>query len=455
MTTPTPTPIPPERPAAPPEHRSTPDRRSTWSELRTGLYDSGARQERYERSVINLIASDNAVPGWRRDALPYHGDMIQEGIAGQRPFAGAAHHNELERLAAEICCKVFGVDHAILQSHSCSQANQAVYHALLRPGEKVLALRFRAGGHLTHGLRSNFSGRAYDFHFFGLGADGRIDHEALRALAAEVRPRLVVCGSSSYPWTYDVAALRSVCDEAGALLHLDLSHEAGLIAGGAFPCEPRLADVVTMSLDKTLRGPHGAAILCRAGLADRIDAAVHPGTQSSFPIRRLTDAAAALLESQTAPFAAYARASVALARRLADRLGALDPAAVVGGGTDKHYLLLDTRRVFGLDGRAAEGLLEGAGVLTNRQSLPHDATNRISEAGGLRLGTAWLASCGYEAADVDELADLVADVLSGRGAGGEQARGGASPAAALRALAGRERPGDVRRAADPDRAPTS
>ncbi|MFI9011471.1 serine hydroxymethyltransferase [Actinosynnema sp. NPDC053489] len=383
-----------------------------WTALRDRLHALGARQERYERDVINLIASDNAVPGWRERTRPYSGDMIQEGIAGARPFAGAAVHNELELLAAEVARAVFGVDHAVLQPHSCSQANQAVYHCLLSPGDRVLALHFRSGGHLTHGMRKNFSGSLYDFRFYGVGADGVIDYAAAREVAREFRPRLVVCGSSSYPWTYDVPELRSICDEVGAELLLDLSHEAGLIAGGAFDCDLGLADAVTMSLDKTLRGPHGAAILCRADLADRMDAAVHPGTQSSFPVRRLTDAAAALLETRTERFAEYARRSVDLARALAGAFTAHAPGAAVGGGTDKHYFLLDTRRAFGLDGRTAEERLERAGLLTNRQSLPSDRSNRIDAAGGVRIGTAWLSSCGYTTADVADLVALVVGALT-------------------------------------------
>ena len=415
---------------------NVPDRNSSWAQLRDQLLAGGTRQETYERSVVNLIASDNAVPGWRSATLPYHGDMIQEGIAGKRPFAGAAIHDELELLAAEIACKVFGVDHAILQSHSCSQANQAVYHALLRPGDRVLALRFRAGGHLTHGMRSNFSGRAYDFEFYGVGPDGRIDYDALRRHAQQFHPRLVVCGSSSYPWRYEVAELRAICDEVGASLMLDLSHEAGLIAGGAFECDLRLADVVTMSLDKTLRGPHGAAILCRAELADCLDAAVHPGTQSSFPIRRITDAAEALLESRTREFGAYAQRCVALARGLAERFRTIHPDSVVGTGTDKHYLLLDTGTAFGKDGHAAELALEGIGVLSNRQSLPNSASDRLKDAGGLRVGTAWLSSCGYDDQDADTLVELIATALPG---------GNLDKCAAwTQELAARSRPLDVR-----------
>jgi len=418
---------------------TVPDRNSPWPLLRDELFASGTRQEDYERSVVNLIASDNAAPGWRAHSLPYPGDMIQEGIAGKRPFAGAAIHDELELLAGEIACKVFGVDHAILQSHSCSQANQAVYHALLRPGDRVLALRFRAGGHLTHGMRANFSGRAYEFEFYGVNEAGVIDYDALREHALRYRPKLVICGSSSYPWRYDVARLRAVCDEVGAALMLDLSHEAGLIAGGAFDCDLPQADVVTMSLDKTLRGPHGAAVLCRADLAGKLDSAVHPGTQSSFPLRRVTDAAAALLESQTAAFGEYARRCVALSRALAGHFRAVDPTAVAGG-TDKHYLLLDTKRAFGLDGQTAEVALEGVGVLSNRQSLPTNDSDRLKDAGGLRIGTAWLSSCGYDEQDAEALANVVAIALRGGNAD--------KCLRAVRDLTGRDRPLDVRRATE-------
>ncbi|SDP96922.1 serine hydroxymethyltransferase [Actinopolyspora xinjiangensis] len=418
-----------------------PDRNSPWPLLRDELFASGARQQTYERSVVNLIASDNIVPGWRANNLPYLGDMVQEGIVRKRPFAGAGIHDELELLAGEIACKVFGVDHAILQSHSCSQANQAVYHALLRPGDRVLALRFRAGGHLTHGMRTNFSGRAYEFEFYGVDQFGGIDYDALREHALRFQPKLVICGSSSYPWRYDIARLRAVCDEVGAALMLDLSHEAGLIAGGAFDCDLGMADVVTMSLDKTLRGPHGAAVLCRAELAERMDSAVHPGTQSSFPLRRVTDAAAALLESQTAAFTEYTSRCLALSRHLAEQFRAIDPDSVIGGG-DKHYLLLDTKRAFGLDGHAAEVALESVGVLSNRQSLPTNDTDRLKDAGGLRIGTAWLASCGYDEQDTEPLADVITAVL--RGTDPEKC------ARAVHDLISRERPLDVRRTSQLD-----
>lgn len=393
-----------------------PPRLASPAELRTraaALHDLGRAQEAYELTVINMIASDNVLPAWRRAHAPYRGDMIQEGLVGERPFAGAEYHNRIEVLAAEIACEVFGAEHAILQSHSCSQANQAVYQALLETGAVVLSLDFSAGGHLTHGLRRNFSGRNYTFHHYGLGPDDRIDYAALGQQALALRPKLVVCGSSSYPWLYDVDRLRAVCDVVGARLMLDLSHEAGLIAAGVIPSPVAAADVVTMSLDKTLRGPHGGLILSRREHARKIDRAVHPGTQSSFPIRRLTDAALALLDTQTASFRAYGHRTVAIAQAMADELSAV-PGLLFGGGPQKHYMLLDVRAAFGVSGQAAEVHLEALGLLANRQTLRRDASARMSEASGLRIGTAWMASRGYEEPEAREVARLIIDALADR-----------------------------------------
>ena len=381
--------------------------------VRTGfaaLAELGARQWQKERETIDLIASDNAFPLACAANPPYVGHAIQEGLVDRRPFAGARTHDDIERLAASIACEVFGAQHANLQPHSCSQANQAVYHALLSPGDSVCALDFRAGGHLTHGLKINFSGRTYDFHHYGLGSDERIDYESAQKLAHTVRPKLIVCGSSSYPRLFEAERLRAIADSVEARLMFDLSHEAGLIAGAAVPNPVAVADVVTMSLDKTLRGPFGAMVLCRAELAERIDRSVHPGVQSSFPIRRLVDSAHALLLTQTSSFREYARAAVANSRLLASQLINAG-VRLATGGTDKHYTVADTRTAFRLSGVEAEGKLERVGVLVNRQSLPWDLSQRINECSGIRLGTAWATSRGYAASDFIELASIIVDVL--------------------------------------------
>ncbi|RMN44278.1 serine hydroxymethyltransferase [Pseudomonas syringae] len=370
----------------------------------------GAQQENYESTVINLIASDNASP--RHSSPFYKGQMIQEGVAGKRPFAGARFHDEIERTAALIACRVFNAEHANLQPHSCSQANQSVYHALLEPGDNVLALNFKAGGHLTHGHKVNFSGMFFNFRHYGVDeATDLIDYDLAEQDAIRFKPKLIVCGSSSYPRLFDARRLREISDKVGALLMFDLSHEAGLIASGAIPNPVPLADVATMSMDKTMRGAHGAIILCTAKIAQKIDKGVHPGTQSSFPISRLTQTAQALLHSQTAEFREYANRVLDNALLLEQHFLGV-PNLLVTGGTDKHYLVLNTKAAFGIDGVLAEQRLEAISVLSSRQTLPGDRTSRIDDAGGIRLGTAWITSRGYELDEVSALATIIIEALS-------------------------------------------
>jgi len=396
----------------------------------------GSRQAAYERRVVNLIASDNAYPSSQADSPPYCGWMIQEGLVGHRPFAGATIHDAIEELGQRVARNVFRVDHANLQPHSCSQANQAAYAAVAEPGARMLALGFRAGGHLTHGLRVNYSGRIYSFAHYGVGADGLIDYDAARDLARRVRPRVLICGSSSYPRDFDVSCLRGIADEVNALLMLDVSHEAGLIAGGAMTNPLPMADIGTMSLDKTLRGPFSAMVLCRSALADQVDRAVHPGTQSSFSIRRISDAAYALILTQTTAFQRYAKRTVENARTLAEHLLA-GGAELLTGGTDKHYVVVNTAASFGLSGTDAEGVLQNLAILTNRQTLPTDGSGRSNASSGLRLGTAWITSRGYRRRDVVELADIIRAALM------QNRRSRNSLKDRVHALVDRERPGDV------------
>ncbi|HTV20020.1 MAG TPA: serine hydroxymethyltransferase [Polyangiaceae bacterium] len=383
---------------------------AAWSQVVDELFELGRRVRKSELDTINLIASDNAMPAVVSRRPVYDGHIIQEGLVGRRPFAGAAAHDALEAKAVEIACRVFGVEHANVQPHSCSQANQAVYHAILRPGDAVLALGFRAGGHLTHGLSSNFSGRHYRFLHFGAAGDERLDYVAARRLAEEAKPKLIVCGSSSYPRLFDAAELRRIADGVGARLMFDLSHEAGLIAGGALPNIVPIADAATMSTDKTLRGPFGGVILCRRELAAAVDKAVHPGTQSSFPIRKVATTAHCLALTQTPEFRRYAAQVLRNARQLAS---AFAPGSLFTGGTDKHYIVVNVRQAFGIDGATAEQRLERVGVLSSRQTVPSDSSSKMAEASGLRLGLAWLTSRGYAEGDVASVAEIILAALSG------------------------------------------
>lgn len=381
------------------------------AELQEALLIAGRSLETYERSVINLIASDNATSLNNVSKLPYRGLMIQEGLLGKRPFAGSKLHDDIERIAADSACHIFSADYANLQPHSCSQANQAAYKALLTPGDTVLALDFLAGGHLTHGLKSNFSGQTYNFLFYTTSDSGFIDYDTAGRLAKEHSPKMIVCGSSSYPRLFDAKRLREIADSVGAYLMFDLSHEAGLIAAGVIPNPIPLSDITTMSLDKTLRGPFGGMILCRTGLADKVDKAVHPGTQSSFSVRKISDAAHALLETQSEGFRNYAANTLRNAKSL-EEVFSKHSGMVITGGTDKHYIVLNVKGAFNISGTEAEALLEKIGILTSRQTLPSDASRKMSQSSGIRLGTAWAASRGYQPAEFTEIGEIIISALT-------------------------------------------
>lgn len=382
-----------------------------WTMMMNELRQHGTQLTNYERKVINLIASDNAIPTTTLKNPPYAGCMIQEGLLGKRPFAGAELHDKIENIAVRAACQVFNAEHANLQPHSCSQANQAVYHALLTPGDAVLALGFKAGGHLTHGLKINFSGRAYQFEFYGIGTDGLIDYDSAAEIAKKISPKLIICGSSSYPRLFDAERLRWIADSVGARLMFDLSHEAGLIAAGVIPNPIPLADVATMSLDKTLRGPFGGTILCREELAAAIDKAVHPGTQSSFSVRKIADAANALILTQESQFKDYAENVLLNAKQL-EHVFAQFPTILLTGGTDKHYIVLDVMKAFGINGIVAEQRLEKIGILSSRQTLPSDLSPKMADCNGLRLGTAWATSRGYRTQEFKEIAKIISEALS-------------------------------------------
>lgn len=381
-----------------------------WKNILDSLYDLGNEMVNYEYNVINLIASDNAFPKSIYNNPIYPGNIIQEGIVNKRPFAGAKLHDRIEEMASNIACQVFGADHANLQPHSCSQANQAVYHALLSSNDPVLSLNFQSGGHLTHGLKYNFSGRHYDFFNYGVTESGMINYDEAQLLASEKKPKLIVCGSSSYPRLFDAKRLGEIADSVNAKLMFDLSHEAGLIAGGVIPNIVNIADVVTMSSDKTLRGPFGGIILCKKELAKAIDKAIHPGTQSSFPIRKITSTAQSLVLTQFNDFKNYSLGVLANAKILEQ---AFQSDFIFTGGTDKHYIVLNVKDAFGLTGTEAERRLEQIGILSNRQSIPSDTSRKMSDATGLRIGTAWATSRGYGISDFKEISKIIYEALSG------------------------------------------
>jgi glycine hydroxymethyltransferase len=387
------------------------DKNQDWRDVLSNLFDIGNQMINYEYSVINLIASDNAFPKYVANNPVYTGYIIQEGLVGKRPFAGAKLHDIIEKTANDIACKVFEAEHANLQPHSCSQANQAVYHALLSTGDTVLSLDFQSGGHLTHGLKYNFSGRHYNFYNYGVTESGKIDYDEAQKIALEKKPKLIVCGSSSYPRLFDASRLREIADSVNAKLMFDLSHEAGLIAGGSIPNIVNIGDVVTMSSDKTLRGPFGGIILCKKELAKSVDKAVHPGTQSSFSIRKIANTAQSLVMTQLSDFRKYAHDVLGNAKVFEQ---AFQSDFIFTKGTDKHYIVLNVKDSFGLTGTEAEERLEQIGILSNRQSIPTDTSRKMSDASGIRLGTVWATSRGYGVSDFKEISKIINEALSGR-----------------------------------------
>lgn len=366
-------------------------------------------QDQYDLKTINLIAPASPTPlKYFFNTKLRHND-IAEGLLNSRPYAGAEWFNKIEQIAVDMACSVFEAEHANVQPHSVSQANQAVYQALLQNGETVLAMKFSDGGHLTHGLKINFSGRFYNFQFYGIDSEGIIDYKNLEEQALELKPKMIICGASSYPRKINFKKLSEIAKKVGAYLVADLSHPAGLIVGGKFPKPFPYCDVVTLTLDKTMLGPHGGIILCKKEFAEKIDKGVHPGAQSSIPLRRIFEMANCLIDVSKPWFKKFIE-------RLMVNMKAFEGefskhrGLMVTGGTDTHLLVLNTFDSFGLTGKEAEILLEELGILTNRQVVPGE-TQKPYVASGIRLGATWLTARGYSSGEIKTIARIILENL--------------------------------------------
>ncbi|MFD9096449.1 serine hydroxymethyltransferase [Streptomyces collinus] len=383
------------------------------------------RAERERQSTtLQLIAAENFTSPAVLAALGSPlANKYAEGYPGARHHGGCELVDVAERVAVERAKALFGAEHANVQSHSGSSAVLAAYAALLRPGDTVLALGLAHGGHLTHGSPANFSGRWFDFVGYGVDAEtGLVDHDQVRHLARNHRPKAIVCGSIAYPRHIDHAFFREVADEVGAYLIADAAHPIGLVAGGAAPSPVPYADIVCATTHKVLRGPRGGMILCGAELAERVDRAVFPFTQGGAQMHTIAAKAVAFGEAATPAFGAYAHQVVANARVLAGHLAA-EGFTVTTGGTDTHLITTDPAPL-GVDGRAARGRLAAAGIVLDCCALPH------GDGRGLRLGTAAVTTQGMGEPEMVRIAALMAAVL----------RGDSEPAGArveVRELAGR------------------
>jgi len=364
-----------------------------------------------QRDGLELIASENfASPTVLAAAGSVLTNKYAEGYPGRRYYGGCEVVDQVESLAIERARQLFSAEHVNVQPHSGTSANMAVYFAALKPGDTLLGMDLASGGHLTHGHRLSYSGR--DFRVVAYGVDRqseRIDLDEVRRLALEHRPKLIVCGASAYSRTIDYAGFRAIADEAGALLMADMAHVAGLVAAGLHPSPVPHCDFVTTTTHKTLRGPRGGLVLCRAGFAKEIDRAVFPGIQGGPLMHVIAAKAVALGEALGETFREYQRNVVANASRLAERLVA-QGFRVVSGGTDNHLFLLDVAGR-GLTGKLSEAALDRAGITVNKNTVPFDPHPPMV-ASGIRIGTPAVTTRGMSLDEMDEIAERIGEVLA-------------------------------------------
>jgi glycine hydroxymethyltransferase len=373
------------------------------------------RELERQNTTVQLIASENftspAVIAATGSVLT---NKYSEGYPGKRYYGGNAIVDEVEDLARRRVCDLFGAEHANVQPHSGANANLAVYLAFLEAGDTVLGMSLDHGGHLTHGSPVNISGRMYDFVPYGVTeSDERLDYDRIRDLAIENQPKMIVAGATAYPRIIDPEPLRAIADEVGALLFFDAAHIAGLIAGGAHPNPVPYCDVVTFTTHKTLRGPRGGCILTRTENAAAIDKAVFPGLQGG-PLEHVIAAkAVAFREAADPSFRDYAAAIVANAQALAGGLAA-QGFRLVSGGTDNHLMLVDLRPFDAeLTGKAAQEVLDRAGITLNRNAIPDDPRSPFVTS-GLRIGTPAVTTQGMGTDEMATIAELIARALRHR-----------------------------------------
>jgi glycine hydroxymethyltransferase len=368
------------------------------------------RERERQNTTVQLIASENFTSP---AVLEAQGSVLtnkySEGYPSKRYYGGNFVVDEAEELARARACELFGAEHANVQPHSGANANMAALLALLEPGDKVMGMRLDQGGHLTHGSPVNFSGRLYDFVAYGVDDDAEtLDYDAIRELAKREHPKMIIAGATAYPRIIDFEAFRSIADDVGALLMVDAAHIAGLVAGGVHPSPLPLADIVTFTTHKTLRGPRAGAILCRADYATAIDKAVFPGLQGGPLMHVIAAKAVAFHEAMQPEFGTYAREIVVNARALAAAL-ATEGFRIVSGGTDNHLMLVDLRP-FGVTGKVAQEALDRAGVTCNKNAIPNDPEKPFVTS-GLRLGTAAVTTAGMGPEQMQEIATMIGGVL--------------------------------------------
>jgi glycine hydroxymethyltransferase len=383
------------------------------SEVDPEIADVLALELERQQRTLEMIASENFVP---MSVLECQGSVLTnkyaEGYPGKRYYGGCEHVDVAERLAIKRALDLFGAEHANVQPHSGAQANIAVYHALLNPGDTVMGLELSHGGHLTHGMRINVSGRLYDIAPYHVDREsGRIDMDEVAQIAKERQPKLILAGWSAYPRFLDFERFRAIADDVGAYLVVDMAHFAGLVAAGLHPSPVPYADVVTTTIHKTIGGGRGGMILSTEELAKRIDSAVFPGQQGGPLEHIIAGKAVALRIAASEAFRERQERTVAGAQAVADELlGAGGGVSVLTGGTDVHLVLCDLRES-PLDGKQAEDRLHGVGITVNRNAVPFDP-RPPAVSSGLRIGTPALATRGLQLEDFVEVGSIIAETLT-------------------------------------------
>jgi glycine hydroxymethyltransferase len=375
------------------------------------VFASIQNEERRQHDNLELIASENYASRAVREAMGcVMTNKYAEGYPGKRYYGGCEFVDVAENLAIDRLKKLFNAEHANVQPHAGAQANMAVFMAQLKPGDTVLGMSLAHGGHLTHGTKVSFSGKLYNAIAYGVRKDTElIDYDEMRALAREHKPKMIIAGASAYPRTMEYAPFREIADEIGAVLLVDMAHIAGLVAVGLHPSPVPLAEYVTSTTHKTLRGPRGGVILCKAAFAQAVDKSVFPGIQGGPLMHTIAAKAVAFGEALQPSFKVYQQSVIDNAKAMAAEFerGGL---RLVGGGTDTHLVLVDVS-VKGLTGKATEEYLDEIAITVNKNAIPFDQQKPMV-ASGIRLGTPAITARGFGVEECREVARIIVDGLA-------------------------------------------
>lgn len=375
------------------------------------IYSAIKKEQQRQKYHIELIASENFVSP---AVLEAQGSILTnkyaEGYSGRRYYGGCEFIDEVENIAIERACKLFGAKYANVQPHSGSTANMGAYGALLSIGDVILGMSLDAGGHLTHGYDKSFSGKLYKAYSYGLNQEGYIDYEEVERIAKEVKPKLIVAGASAYSRIIDFKRFRQIADSVGAYLMVDMAHIAGLVAAGLHPNPMEYADIVTTTTHKTLRGPRGGMILTNnKEIAKKVNSYIFPGIQGGPLMHVIAAKAVALKEASSLEFKDYAKQIILNCKALADELNHLGY-KLVSGGTDNHLVLVDIYNSVGVTGKEAEDILYSVNITCNKNAIPHD-TLKPTITSGLRLGTAAITTRGFKEEDCRMVARWIDQAL--------------------------------------------